>query len=131
MRRRKKGKGTIYRRIDGKWRGQFWLGDERKSVTGKTKKDVEERIKFLEIEARNRLNKGKNLKYGDFLDNWLETKQNNVTLNTWSYYRQLVRDYVKSSWGFLHIPSKRFNPEWGCQALVKAGSCCTKYLQEL
>ena len=59
MGRRKKGKGSIYRRNNGTWRGQFWLGDERKSVTGNTKKEVVERIKILEIEASNKLNKGK------------------------------------------------------------------------
>jgi len=101
MPRRKKGKGSIYKRSDGKWRGQFWLGDDRKSVTGRTKKEVEDKIKILEMEERGRLNNGRNLLYEDFLDSWLETKKNNVSVNTWSYYNQLVRDYIKPSLGMM------------------------------
>ncbi len=38
--RRGRGEGSIYRRKDGSWVAQYTVGDKRRYIYGKTKKDV-------------------------------------------------------------------------------------------
>ena len=39
-RRRGRGEGSIYRRKDGRWVGQYEIGGKRRYVYGKTRKEV-------------------------------------------------------------------------------------------
>jgi len=43
-RRRGRGKGSIYRRKDGRWVGQYEVGGKRRYVYGKTREDVAARL---------------------------------------------------------------------------------------
>jgi len=43
-RKRGNGEGSISRRKDGRWEGRYWIQGKRKSVYGKTKRDVAEKL---------------------------------------------------------------------------------------
>ena len=63
------GAGTIYK-SGNKWRGQIILGDERKSVSGKTKKEVASKLSKLRYEY----------------DSGNYAKQSDVTVEEWYKY---------------------------------------------
>jgi len=49
-----------------------------------------------------------------------------LLLQTSLYMLRQSEEYIFPGGGFLHIPTKRFNPEWGwrhyCHSLVSAGA---------
>lgn len=68
------GEGTIYRR-NNKWRGQLTIGDQRISVTGRTKTEVSQAL----AEARTDYNRGvfvfdNNVTVEEWVNKWLEKK---------------------------------------------------------
>ena len=105
MARRKYGKGSVYRYGNNKWRGQVYLDDgERITFTAKTKKEVENWVSSV-IKEKETLPNGlkKNITYGEFIDDWLETKKYSVSEGTWSYYSQVTRDYIKPVIGKMRL----------------------------
>ncbi len=75
-RNRVKGEGSIYQRANGRWRAQIYIAGERLSYSAKTRTEA--------------------------LD-WLETKKTHVAEQTWSYYSQIVRDYIKPRLGMYKL----------------------------
>ena len=63
------GEGSIFKSGNG-WRGQITLGDERKSVSGKTKKEVADKLAELRVKFNA----------GDYV------KRNDVTVEEWIHY---------------------------------------------
>jgi len=48
-RRRGRGEGSIYRRNDGRWVGQYEVGAKRRYVYGKTRKEVASKLTKLSL----------------------------------------------------------------------------------
>lgn len=77
-RTRGRGEGSVYRREDGTWCGQVSLGYDasgkriRKTVYGKTKKEVLQKIRELQQDAANGVPvKPENITLASFLDAWI------------------------------------------------------------
>ena len=75
--RRGKGEGSIYRRSDGQWVGSVDLGLQggrrrRKSVYGKTQKEVRDKLRALQrIVDAGSLPPPANLTVARYLEDWL------------------------------------------------------------
>ena len=103
-RNRVKGEGSIYQRANGNWRAQIWIEGERFSYTAKTRKEALDWLLKTRTEVKNGLNvEGSKILFSDFLDDWLETKKPHVAEQTWSYYSQIVRDYIKPNIGMYRL----------------------------
>ena len=103
-RNRVKGEGSIYQRANGRWRAQIYIAGERLSNSAKTRKEALDWLLKIRNEVKNGLNvEGSKISYSDFLDDWLNTKKINVSEQTWSYYSQIVRDYIKPSIGMYKL----------------------------
>ncbi len=99
-RNRVKGEGSIYQRTNGRWRAQIYIAGERLSYSAKTRTEALDWLLKIRNEVKNGLNvEGSKISYCDFLDDWLETKKHHVAEQTWSYYTQIVRDYIKPNLG--------------------------------
>lgn len=100
MARRGRGEGTIYQRSDGRWEGQVDLGyvngrRVRKSVYGRTRREVQEKIRrLLEERARGLPVVDERTTLGAFLEQWLESVTLRVRPKTARFYRQIVSTYL-------------------------------------
>lgn len=81
MGKRSNGEGTIYKRPDGRWCAQYIImvngKDKRKTVYGKTQKEVKEKLKALKS------------------DNLTEPEPHNSEYTLASWMRQWLEDYKK------------------------------------
>lgn len=103
-RNRVKGEGSIYQRPNGRWRAQIYIAGERLSYSAKTRKEAIDWLLKIRNEVKNGLNiEGSKIFYSAFLDDWLETKKPQVAEQTWSYYSQFVRDYIKPKLGMYKL----------------------------
>lgn len=103
-RNRVKGEGSIYQRPNGRWRAQIYIAGERIGYSAKTRTEALDWLLKIRNEVKNGLNiEGSKISYCDFLDDWLETKKPQVAEQTWSYYSQIVRDYIKPKLGMYKL----------------------------
>ncbi|QDR82965.1 tyrosine-type recombinase/integrase [Sporomusa termitida] len=78
---RAKGEGTISQRKDGSWIAQYDLGTvngkrKRKTLTGKTKKDVLQKLNDLKVTLQTQTYTDINrISFGDYLLQWFELKK--------------------------------------------------------
>jgi len=102
--RRGRGEGGIYKTKEGTWRAQIQVDGERLGNTLRTRKQAVEWIRNIKNEFERGLSAdGISLFYGKFLDEWLIVKKQSVAEQTWSYYSQIIRDYIKPNLGYLKI----------------------------
>ncbi len=103
-RNRVKGEGSIYQRPNGRWRAQIYIAGERLGYSAKTRKEALDWLLKIRNEVKNGLNiEGSKISYSDFLDDWLKTKKTQVAEQTWSYYAQIARDYIKPKLGMYKL----------------------------
>lgn len=101
------GEGSIYQRdSDGLWVASVSLGYKdgkrnRKTIYGKTRREVSEKLKVVLREAQQGLPvKTERQTVGQFLERWLEdVVRPSVRPRTYQSYRQLVRLYIDPSLG--------------------------------
>jgi integrase len=116
MKRRDKGAGTLYQRSDGTWAGQVELPPgpngkrRRKSVYGKTKAEVQAKIKAALAEAEQGRDLGAPRKtLAQFLAYWLEEViKPHRRASTYRMYEQIVRCYITPHLG--HHQLDRLTP---------------------
>src|ERR687893_679905 len=107
-RRRSKGEGSIYRRKDGLWVGQYKVqthkGKKTKYIYGKTKKEVAAKLTKAIVDRDSGIvvDAG-SLKTGDYLDNWLDSVRHTVKHRTWQRHEEVVRLHLKPSLGKLRL----------------------------
>ncbi|MDY2986471.1 MAG: tyrosine-type recombinase/integrase [Peptoniphilus sp.] len=99
------GEGTYYKYLDG-WRGQISIGFDRfgkivrKSATGKTKKEVRDKLYEIKKEYEGLSLDTNYYSVSQWLSEWLETyKKNSVTQTTYNVYERLIRDFLDKSLG--------------------------------
>ncbi len=108
--RRGRGEGSIHRRQDGLWVGTVDLGVQggrrtRKSVYGKTQRDVREKLRALQrvVEA-GATPAPANLTVGRFLEIWLfEFLPGMVSPRTEDIYRNIVNMYLLPTVGSIRL----------------------------
>lgn len=95
--RRGKGEGSIYRVADGSWRASLNLGWEagkrrRRTVSGKTRKEVLERLRALQRDQEaGTLVAPSSQTTGDFLTSWLDNSvHGHLAYNSYEAYRNAV-----------------------------------------
>jgi integrase len=110
--RRGHNEGSIRRRADGKWEARLSLPNgKRKSLYGKTRREVQDKLKAAQRDLDNGLDLTvAQQSVGQFLDRWLEdVVKPSVRPKTHHSYAQLVRLHLKPELG--HIPLTKLTPQ--------------------
>lgn len=107
--RRASGEGSVYRRADGRWCGQYVVesadgSTKRRYVYGKTKGEASARLREA-MAARDAgiSHEGANLALGEYLDRWLEGIRDTVRDGTYKQYEQCVRLHLKPTLGGVRL----------------------------
>ena len=99
-RRRGRGEGSIYRRKDGRWVGQYEVNGKRRYVYGRTRKEVAEKLnKAIAERDAGLVFDAKNLSVGEYLDSWLDTIRGTLAPNTVRRHEELTRIHIKPALG--------------------------------
>jgi integrase len=109
--RRGRGEGSIYQEADGRWVATISLGyrengrRRRRKVTGKTKSQVQERLRKLLNESAAGINVDSNtLTVAEYLDQWRETTASrSVRPGTLARYEQLIRLRIRPHLGGVRL----------------------------
>ena len=98
--RRGKGEGSIYRRSDGRWVGQYEVNGKRRYVSGKTRAEVSKRLtKAIAERDAGIVFDAEGLTVGEYLARWLDTVRDTVKTNTWKHHEINVRVHLCPSLG--------------------------------
>jgi integrase len=102
--KRGRGEGSIYRRKDGRWVGQYEVGGKRRYVYGKTRKEVATKLNkaIAERDAGMVFDAG-SLRVGDYLDRWLDSIRDTLRRRTWIRHEEVVRLHLKPSLGIIKL----------------------------
>ena len=93
--RRGKGEGSIYRRRDGRWVGQYEVNGKRKYVSGKTRAEVAKKLtKAIAERDAGLAFDAEGLTVSEYLTRWLDTVRGTVKDNTWSGHEINVRVHL-------------------------------------
>lgn len=90
-----RGNGTVYER-NGKFVGQCYDKGKRRTVTGKTRKEVQQKLRKLMVEIEEgRYVDSSNMKLGSFMKDYLESyKKNSIQLSTYKNYVDTMEKHV-------------------------------------
>ena len=114
MGKRGNGEGSITRRKDGLYMARYTVqtatGSKRKTLYGKTRQEVSERLnKALTDRDGGLIFDAENLTVSEYLDRWLrDSVQGSVSTRTYKSYGQQVRRYLKPSLGRMKL--RKLNP---------------------
>src|SRR5688572_9898210 len=97
--RRGRGEGSIHERADGLWEAKVSLGyagngrRRRKTVYGKTKGEVQEKLRHLQnIASSGTIPDSCKLTVAEYLKRWLEgPAKERIGETTWPRYEQIIR----------------------------------------
>lgn len=95
--RRGNGEGSISKRPNGTYQARITLEDgKRKSIYGKTRKEVQEKLKIaLREQQQGTLVTAPQQKVEQFLNDWLEnTQKHSVRPRTYERYEEIVRLHI-------------------------------------
>lgn len=122
-RKRGNGEGSIYRRKDGRWVGQYLVytaeGPKYRYLYGKTRRQVDEKLTKAKAERDGGLifDAGK-MSVGGYLDRWLsDSVKSTVRVSTYDRHEENVRLHIKPSLGRLAL--KKLTPAH-VQSLIAA-----------
>ena len=113
-RKRVSGEGTYKKRKDGRWEAQYTIhtlsGTKRKSVYGRTKQEVAEKLRKAIAERDDGLAfDAENLTLAEYLKRWLEgSVQGSVAKSTFERYEQLSRVHIVPALGKVKL--KKLTP---------------------
>jgi integrase len=103
-RRRGSGEGSIYRRKDGQWVGQYEVGGKRRYVYGKTRKEVASKLTKAVTDGNEGLIfDSEHLTVAQYLDRWLDSIRDTVREHTWVRHEINVRVHVKPALGRVRL----------------------------
>lgn len=113
--KRGNGEGTITKRPDGRYMGQLSLTDpatgkrKRKTVYGKTKKEVMEKINKIKYELQTGIYTGENdITIKDWVLTWLnEYKKNSLKKGTYTNYHTYTNNHIIPNIGDVKIQDLR------------------------
>jgi integrase len=103
-RRRGRGEGSIYRRKDDRWVGQYEVGGKRRYVYGKTRKEVACKLTKAVADGNEGLIfDSDHLTVAQYLDRWLDSIRDTVRESTWVRHEINVRVHVKPALGRVRL----------------------------
>jgi integrase len=103
--KRGNGEGSIYRRTDGRWVGQYLVhtakGPKYRYLYGKTRQVVAEKLtKAMADRDRGLIFVTDKVKVGDYLDQWLaDSVKSTVRTSTYERHEEIVRLHIKPALG--------------------------------
>lgn len=103
MKRRSNGEGTIFKRNDWRWTGQITLdlGNEqykRKTVYGKTQKEVKDKLEYLRMECRQgRVIETSDMPLEEWLHIWITNYKPNLKITTRESYESYIATHINGS----------------------------------
>ena len=107
--RRGNNEGSIYRRKDGYWVGQYGVqtaeGTKTRYIYGKRREDVREKLtKAIADRDGGLIYDADNLTVGEYLDRWLnDSVRDTVRQRTWERYEQFVRVHLTPALGKIKL----------------------------
>ncbi len=110
-RKRGNGEGSIYRRKDGRWVGQYTVytakGPKYRYIYGKTRAAVAEKLtKAMANRDRGFLFDAGSITVGEYLDRWLsDSVRGTVRASTFERHEGIVRTHIKPSLGRIKLKS--------------------------
>ncbi len=94
--RRGRGEGSVYRRKDGRWVGQYEANGKRRYVYGDTRAEVSKKITAAMAERdKGLVFDAGNLTLAEYLDLWLDSVRGTVRESTWVRHEINVRVHIK------------------------------------
>jgi len=103
-RKRGRGEGSIYRRKDGRWVGQYEVDGKRRYVYAKTRKEVAGKLRKAMAESdAGMIFDALSLRVGDYLDRWLDSIRDTLRRRTWIRHEEIVRLHLKPSLGVIKL----------------------------
>src|ERR1700674_459077 len=106
MSRRGHGEGSIYQRNDGRWAASITLeGRKRKTLYGKTRKEVQEKLRVaLSEQKQGALVTGPHQTVKQYLEHWLE-EVHRPTIRVGSYvgYRRVLNNHLHPLIGHIQL----------------------------
>lgn len=102
------GEGTIYQRLDGRWTAQITTEidpntkkQKRKTVYGKSKKEVLEKITSLQYQKQTTgFLEVEKITLGQWMDRWLmDYMKGKLRPKTWESYESIIRNHIKPTLG--------------------------------
>jgi len=107
--KRGRGEGSIYRRKDGRWVGQYEVGGKRRYIYGKTRKEVAGKLTKATADRDSGLTfDAGSLRVGDYLDGRLDSIRDTLRRRTWIRHEQIMRLHLKPHLGGIKLD--RVNP---------------------
>lgn len=105
MSRRNPGEGSIYQRGDGRWTAAIQLHGKRKTLYGKTAKEVKEKLKALtkHTAITGAIPECGKRTVADLLDFWLDTVKATLKPRTIADYQRVGHDYIKPHLGRIRL----------------------------
>ena len=103
---RGKGEGSIYRRKDGRWGADITIeGRKRKTLYGKTREEVAEKLHAAQVEKRQGLLRtGPKLTVENYLNYWLEEiHRPKVKLSSYALYRRHLDNHIIPALGHMQL----------------------------
>jgi integrase len=98
------GEGSIYRRKDGRWVGQYDVDGKRRYIYGKTRKEVASKLtKAMAERDAGMVFDALSLSVGNYLDRWLDSRRDTLRRRTWVRYEEIVRLHLKPSLGVIKL----------------------------
>jgi integrase len=99
-RRRGRGEGSIYRRKDGRWVGQYEVNGKRRYVYGRTRKEIAQKLNRAIVERDAGLFYDcENLTLAEYLDRWLDSIRGTLAPRTVRRHEELTRIHIKPAIG--------------------------------
>src|SRR5215203_1286943 len=98
--RRGNGEGTITRRKDGRWEARYTSGAKRKTIYGKTRSEVAEKLAKAVVDRTGGLTyDAGNMTVAEYLQGWLtDAVRDTVRQRTYERYEQIVRVHLAPAW---------------------------------
>ncbi len=98
--RRGNGEGTITRRKDGRWEARYTIGAKRKTVYGKTRSEVAEKLAKGVVDRTGGLTyDAGSITLAGYLQGWLtDAVRDTVRQRTYERYEQIVRVHLVPAW---------------------------------
>ena len=100
-RRRGNGEGTVYQRADGRWLAQVTLENgDRKSLYGKTRKEVKDKLIRLQRDIQRGLPVvAEKQTLAEYLESWLKHSAGHLRASSLLRYEELVRLHITPTLG--------------------------------
>jgi integrase len=103
--RRGKGEGSIYRRKDGRWVGQYEINGKRRYVYGGIRKEVAEKLnKAIAVRDAGLFYDAEDLYLAEYLDRWLDTIRGTLAPNTVRRHEELTRIHIRPTLSKAKLP---------------------------